>query len=372
MTDPITKETFQKMYSRWLDVMCIKKENGVEIWPPISGNHRRIRQFLNDNKLKSSLEKKHNCRFIEIDLEEQDNPKLEEFEKIILTRINKRLCIFLLGLDSSLRKSSNILKSLATIIEKNTNISLILFTEVDIAGYDYLTQLMPKSVIFQNIYYQPLFDDKDSSKFLHYLEEKWNFKIGEEKVEELIDKIGGQFLLLKEAARQIKRNSTVSLSKIMVSPVLMLKGIAIFNLLEKKNREPIIRLLKGYTGFNVSDYLINTGFINENKIMLRYWLNIKKELIDSVPEDIKAKHQLNLDLLLTEKEREIFETMLDSDSIVTRDKIAEIIWGMDKEDRYSDWAIDQTIHRIRQKIKKAKLPFSLQTKKGIGFILLEK
>ena len=58
--------------------------------------------------------------------------------------------------------------------------------------------------------------------------------------------------------------------------------------------------------------------------------------------------------------------------IVTRDIVAEIIWKNNTEEKYSDWAIDQVIHRIREKIRKAKSPHKILTKKGQGFILQEK
>lgn len=371
MIEPITLRSFKQMYLRWVDIMCIKKENGIEIWPPISGSHRRIRQFLNNSNLISFLEQKYKCKFIEIDLEEKNNPNLEELKKITLIKTNKHFCIFLLGLDSSLRKSLNIIKSLATFIEKYTNISIILFTEVDIVN-DYLIEIMPKSIIFQNINYQPLYSYNDSMQFLKYLENKWKFNINQKLKHNLINKIGGHFLLIKEAARQIKNDPSKPLEKILNSFLIKIKGLAIFKLLNKNNMEIIIRLLKNDNNIKISDYLIKTGFVKEKKIALKYWFIIKKEIFDSFPENIENNFKFNLDLLFTPKERDVFEYMLNVNGIIKREKIADIIWGLNKEEKYSDWAIDQIMHRIRTKILKTKFPYRLKTKKGVGFILLKK
>jgi hypothetical protein len=53
----------------------------------------------------------------------------------------------------------------------------------------------------------------------------------------------------------------------------------------------------------------------------------------------------------------------------SRDQIAQSLWGADWEDKYSDWAIDQAIHRLRSKLRDSSSPYSIHTKKGIGFIL---
>ena len=78
-------------------------------------------------------------------------------------------------------------------------------------------------------------------------------------------------------------------------------------------------------------------------------------------------------LLFTSQELEIWNLLQSrKGEIVTRDIVAEIIWKNNTEEKYSDWAIDQVIHRIREKIRKAKSPHKILTKKGQGFILQEK
>jgi len=54
---------------------------------------------------------------------------------------------------------------------------------------------------------------------------------------------------------------------------------------------------------------------------------------------------------------------------VTRDQIAEAFWGKATVTRYSDWAIDKAISRLRKKIKSKE--YQLITVKGLGYQLVK-
>lgn len=59
--------------------------------------------------------------------------------------------------------------------------------------------------------------------------------------------------------------------------------------------------------------------------------------------------------------------------LVSREDVAKLIWGEeDWEEKYSEWAIGQLIYRIRKKLLKTSENLDIQTKKGEGFILLQK
>jgi len=49
--------------------------------------------------------------------------------------------------------------------------------------------------------------------------------------------------------------------------------------------------------------------------------------------------------------------------IVSRDEIAQVMWGSRWAQDYSDWALDQMIHEVRNKLEKGKSSWILQTKK---------
>lgn len=57
-------------------------------------------------------------------------------------------------------------------------------------------------------------------------------------------------------------------------------------------------------------------------------------------------------------------------NVVSRESIAKLLWGDDWEAKYSDWAIDQAIARLRSKLEDMRFNKSIKTVKGKGFMLV--
>lgn len=61
------------------------------------------------------------------------------------------------------------------------------------------------------------------------------------------------------------------------------------------------------------------------------------------------------------------------DTVISREDVARVIWGEDDwEERYSDWAIGQLIYRLRKKLEYGSSSGTIETKKGKGFVYLNK
>nr|MBP9818058.1 winged helix-turn-helix transcriptional regulator [Candidatus Shapirobacteria bacterium] len=56
------------------------------------------------------------------------------------------------------------------------------------------------------------------------------------------------------------------------------------------------------------------------------------------------------------------------DVVVSRNEIGELLWTKDTEDKYSDWAIDQIMSKIRKKIGDVGEQRVIKTVKGQGFV----
>lgn len=56
--------------------------------------------------------------------------------------------------------------------------------------------------------------------------------------------------------------------------------------------------------------------------------------------------------------------------IVSKEKIAETMWGDDWEQNYSDWAIDKMISNIRKKLQECDSRAEIKVIKGEGFMLV--
>ncbi|RLC35525.1 hypothetical protein DRH14_00760, partial [Candidatus Shapirobacteria bacterium] len=88
--------------------------------------------------------------------------------------------------------------------------------------------------------------------------------------------------------------------------------------------------------------------------------------------DIKIKKDLSFEennrfsqIRFTKTEAEIVKYLL-VNFIISREKIADFKWGKDSYDKFSDWAINQTVMRINQKLKHYRLRAVLKVGYKIG------
>src|SRR5580698_9111687 len=88
MTDPVTKETFEKLCSQWADII-LRGENGIQIWAPLEGIHRRVRQFLADETLQNKLFDNAKPKLLFIDANDLTDFSFEEFEKQVMSELVK-------------------------------------------------------------------------------------------------------------------------------------------------------------------------------------------------------------------------------------------------------------------------------------------
>lgn len=73
---------------------------------------------------------------------------------------------------------------------------------------------------------------------------------------------------------------------------------------------------------------------------------------------------------LTKNENAIYTLLLNNKGeIVTKEEIANAIWKGSNYNKYSEWAIDQTVTRLRAKLKKIDPQIVIETKRGRGLIL---
>lgn len=76
-------------------------------------------------------------------------------------------------------------------------------------------------------------------------------------------------------------------------------------------------------------------------------------------------------LLLSPTQRSVlsyFESHMNI--IISRDQLAEVIWSSSWQDKYSNWAIDQFISTLREKLSMIKPTSRIITKKGEGYIFI--
>jgi hypothetical protein len=76
---------------------------------------------------------------------------------------------------------------------------------------------------------------------------------------------------------------------------------------------------------------------------------------------------VNLNDRFSKGERSALAKLKLSSSLVPRDELAKLLWEGDVAYEVTDWALDQKMRRLRQKIAKLGLPIVITTKKGEGY-----
>ena len=386
----ISQESYEAICKSWVHTLLLNAESQVHVWPPLSCSYAVLYKFSQDKELQDKLfgERKHTL--IYIDGYEAINPDWKEFENQFFHSIGQYhdtsidmdtyisahpdtiFGIFLVGYDNAIKHSNTaILKHIGTLLEKHDHLSVILLTEQNIADTPLYVDLIQKHMIVENIAYQTLYQQHDMHAILEHLESSWGFIIPQEFKTHLITTIGGHPMLLEEAARILRDHPQATKEEIFAHPHLLRKALTIFKSLHENDQDVIRNILAGQKE-NGSEYLQETGILKNGELQLPYW----QYIYENFPHENvfhQTKHPtINITHFLTRKEHDIFEHLeKNPGNVFSREQVAELIWGNTWEDKYSDWAIDQTMHRLREKLSQHHASYSIKTKKGEGFVLLQ-
>lgn len=145
--------------------------------------------------------------------------------------------------------------------------------------------------------------------------------------------------------------------------------------LSETSQAQLMDLVRGKPrGF--SDYLTKTGLITKEKLfspLFVEWLQNKlgqnaNQII--IKEDkLWLNGNIDLEMDLSFQEYQVLDQLFkNKNETVTRNEIAKILWSKDTEEKYSDWAIDQIMSKIRKKIGDVGEKRIIKTIKGQGFL----
>jgi len=108
-------------------------------------------------------------------------------------------------------------------------------------------------------------------------------------------------------------------------------------------------------------------FIKTRKDFLKQ-LIMPAETISSLSDDSITNDLMTVRKALSGTEMLVFNVLVEKlGSMVEKDVVAKAIWNEGWEDKFSDWALTQTIYRLRKKLNN--YGFSIKTVAGQGFIL---
>lgn len=260
-------------------------------------------------------------------------------------------------------------------------IHFLLFIDMKWNEKDFFKLIQPFHPLFQNTTHLSTYSNSETLHFLKYRCCQWNYYLEDKALKHIAGQVGGVFLFAKAALRIAMKQRYTTESQIK----------SIFN--HPDYIFQIKYLFSRFTSFqqNVlktianSEKLESDVEINNLKQMgiikkdLQGWQihsnSLRIFLEDEVQTSRKMKKRIENNTVFSTREKRILLKLLNQKGkVVSRDMIAEMIWQEEQDDKYSDWAIDQTLSRIRKKISSSSLfsNFKIVTHKKVGFSLERK
>ncbi len=232
-------------------------------------------------------------------------------------------------------------------------------------------------------------------------------KISDATIDRFIDMSGGFFGLFKSLLRiydQPRKDRPQDLSEYIKHPYISTR----LKIIEETFSTEELKILHSLANKNrveednLTHYLTKSGILTDDNLLkipllVEYFKNItiEEETVqesspETQPKDLSDKSRSKKDLeinletgeiyLKGERQKDCFSTneinvyktfIQKKGGLVSREDIAKALWPEDTTDKYSDWAIDKTISRMRKKLDDSKRPYKyITTIKGKGFKLL--
>lgn len=224
---------------------------------------------------------------------------------------------------------------------------------------------------FSNRVYLPLWDSKNVDDFLNKKD------IDKNKREMFKDFSGGYIYFINRFLENAGLLGNIE--KALKDEVVNFGLETLWDSCSEISQQQLIDLITGKkTDF--SEYLIGTGMVRmENgrvrlfSSLMELWL---KELVGKRKGLIEEKEGKlwrggrEITNELSFQEYAVLKLLWDrANEVINRDEVAEVMWPKNKEESYSNWAIDQLMCKIRRKIGDIGKEKMIKTVRGQGFVL---
>jgi DNA-binding response OmpR family regulator len=353
---PIPKDTTDRMFRAWKQPID-RGENLLVISPPVMDRSYRIPEYIR------WLGKGYDVRVVSLvgdAIEDADDweSAVGEFPKT-----KKQSVIVVNDAEFLWSGRENLLPGMAA-WHLNERTPILFFTEIHPEG-----NLPP--VCIQNRYFQMLYAPDDVAQFLNYLEVKFSVRLSVAARSRITERCGGHLWLVKEVVRFIA-------SKESGDPFdhegLQYRVEQIWKGFSENYQNALREAAIGRQPENRehTEYFIKTGIVRDNRIAIGLLDEYVKRMISqevAVRMDANRLYIRNvcIDAFLSHQEHRLIKLLVSQpDVTISRETIGKAIWGDDGD--FSDWALDQALRRLRQKLLKFGIPLSwIRTVKGKGY-----
>ncbi len=248
-----------------------------------------------------------------------------------------------------------------------------------------------RELLTQNLIYFPIFTEKDNELVVNSLCQKYGYclSLSQKAVAQKI--AGGHPSLLKACLRILsstdrfpaKETTDFFLKQWEIKAVLQ----DIWNFLGLEERNFLIQLaLEAETNpKKIPERLLGLKLVLAGKnqkweffspLFKAFVMNQKLDApaiaIDEQTGEILVNGLPPREKIGLQEYRLLVEFLKNPDKVISRDKIALVLWDKEADEKYSDWAIDQVISQLRDKLEKLGLSSAkLQTIRNRGYRWVE-
>ncbi|KKS47691.1 MAG: hypothetical protein UV09_C0003G0036 [Candidatus Gottesmanbacteria bacterium GW2011_GWA2_42_18] len=298
-------------------------------------------------------------------------------QKDLLKTINESLVELYLSRKIGHKKSLNSLSNIELL-------NLIAGSGYEVGFDDKYKVLADKcSFLFDHIIKYPLYDEPDVLQFINFYCDLWNVTLPEKTAKEIYRICGGYHWLVHQAIRNLRDDFQLSVYEACTDILLLNKLEVIWGKFTAEEKNIIRKIYLGNIEQTDSltheyEYLKSIRVIIEKSDRIELGLPLLSKIIEKEMklDIIHVKHDQimlgknNLTNTLTNKEKLLMLLLLNSKKkIISREVIAQTIWGDCWEEKYSDWAIDVLAHRVRKKLNAVGIDENLlKTVKKKGFV----
>ena len=291
--------------------------------------------------------------------------------------------LFILDADKLLDERSLLLGNIDRLQHQLSGISIIYFFQKNITLNKYRHKFSRFSSCFQNIVVFPYYQKNDCQIFISQLEQRFNIQVPDSVSDLILDRCGGHFWLIKQAVRQFSKDRNEK--NIFNSEDMLFRLKVIADEFEPEEIDLLEKIIKKDFEFsleekNILNFFVKNRFLYKQGRQYLFSIPILKDyLVEQLSQKIQLKinerKQILINNVITDgyfskKERKVICSFVESKGkIITREDMAEVIWGSNYQDVYTDWALDQLIKRLRNKFVKLDLsPKLIKTIKNQGYI----
>lgn len=377
----VTTERYQKAQTQWTSLLEME-ENVAVIFPYLSDRQFRVFQWFQqlDNDVFYPVLLNFSARSFDefADLEQHLNSLLpKEWQKNTLKEslihADKKLVLVTIDGESLTQpQNERMLAFLQTVLLTHSG-KVVSLTTFELDVYQTIPAINDYNKLFQNILYYPLYSDQDMSLFIKYLCLKWQLKMPSPIRKSIIKACGGSFWIAKEACRTYRDSNvwnqevkSIQFRIASIAKALTAQEVTVLNALPHTTM---------YEESPEYQHLVNIGLIYEkNKLripLLRPYL--RKLSQPSKPLELNNNEiflrGVSLSHVLSQTEYAILRLFLTQPNTpLDRDTIAKIMWPNNTEDSYSQWAIDQAVKRLRDRLVSLQLPPTIiSSVRGVGY-----